>query len=69
MKANEVIIKLVEAYEVDDGANQVIELRCPSFHYARQKGSEENYSEDGAHMLVDLRTEDVIENARQYERV
>ena len=50
MKANEVVVKLVEANEVDDGANQVIELRCPSFHYAREKCSEENYAEDGAHM-------------------
>ena len=69
MEANEVVIDLVEAYEVDNGTYQVVELRCPSFHYAREKGSEENYSEDGAHMRVDLGTEDVIKNARQYEGV
>ena len=50
MEANEVVIELVEAYEIDQGTNQVVELRCPSFHNAREKSSEENYSENGAHM-------------------
>ena len=69
MEANEVVVELVEAYEIDQGTNQVVELRCPSFHNAREKGSEENYSEDGAHMWIDLCTEDIIENARQYQWV
>ena len=50
MEADEVVIKLVEAYEVDERTHEVVELRCPSFHYAREKSCKENYSEDGAHV-------------------
>ena len=59
----EIVIELVQCDEVHQRAHQVVELRCPSFHYASDEGSKEDYGEDLTHVFVNSCTENIVNDA------
>ena len=42
-EVNEVVVNLVEANEVEDWADKVVVLRCPTFQYASDHRRKEHY--------------------------